>query len=774
MTKYLLKLDLKRYSFLFVLTTALNLAGSDITGRVTDERGSGIQSANVVVSALPDTTFVAATATDSGGMFYFKNIVGGNYVVTVSHIGFETIAKACDGSESLEIRLPSHAAELREVSVEAKRIRYRASGYTVDVAGSDIAEGKGSLEMLGFLPLVNYSNGSLTVLSRKPYAVYVDGIKTVNLQQLEAIPASMIKSVDIAYTAGVGEASDATGAVIKIKLIKLSEGGYNGNLSARVEDMPSYGYRGERLTNYIGYNNKKLSVSNSGLFKRNLLVSDEENEITYNGDGSIAKTDERYRNWTKYAYEQLNLTYEFDQRTELRMSALFTHTDDDGKLNTSDVGGNVLSKITTPSRSNSVHAVGIFNRVLNEKGANLEVSADYLYRHYSANKNLFYPIEDNTDWEDTHQNTDLLLVKAETTLPTSVGEITGGVDMQYARHTDLTDYHRSGMAEGGVWTKMDGYRPAAFASYSGQLGNFNVEAGLRMQGNLTRVYSGGVENNKNVWKLCPKFDLMYMINPEKEAMVMLSYKRAVDELPYSVISGFRNYLSPLQYTTGNPAINSPVNDELMLVGNYGIVTLTSGMLRTKDPLYYRTVPSPDDNGVIANIADNGKHETAFLASAEGLLPITRWWKAKLSANYRLYWADMGAYSVSRQYGWNFSINNTFKFSKSVGGTLRANYEPECHFRDMKMGAAWAVSGSAYKTFMNNYLQFLLTVSTRVKGREITDTAPQYMTVYRNMTKPLSLSLKVIWYFRGGKNVKVNDQNKTTQDYHQYDIENGRH
>lgn len=748
--------------------------GANISGVVTDNDGKGIADANVALISLPDSAFVAAGLSDKNGFFTFDNLNNSEYQATVSCLGYMPAASSCRPGDKVRIALTINPNSLKEVTVSSTQIKRRASGYSVNLAGSNLPDGKGSLELLGFLPLINYDNGAINVLQRPPYAIYVDGVRVTDTQQLEAIPASMIKSVDVAYTAGVSEASSASGAVIKIRLKKAADGGFIGNVTGRAEAMPDYGYTGERLTNYIGYRTGKLSLSNTGLYNRSLLIEDTDNSIIYKTTGGTMPTQDRYRDWSTHAYEQINAGYEFNESNELLFSALFSHTSDDETLSSKDVDGKLFAKICSPHRSNMAHLTGNYNRTLNEKGASLEVSVDYIHRHGVREETFTDLTARQTDGDgDTgaKTNTNLLRGKAETTIPIREGSLCAGADIQYARHTDMTI--RRAATDQAIWTVMNGYRPAVFAGYSGQAGKFQYEASLRFQGSLTRVSAGGMRDNKDVWKLCPKIDVMYLIDPEKETMVMASYKRTVDELPYSVISSYRDYTTPLQYTSGNPALKSPVNDELILAGSYSFLTLSTGMYRTGNPIIYFTAPDPDDNTVMANTANNGKYETLYFTSIEGLVPVTKWWKAKPAVTYSLHWADMMEYTVKRQEMWKLSLNNSFKFSKSIGGSLRTNYEPTSNFRNMRMHSVWSLRGTFYKTFMNNYLQFVVGFTAYAKGRKTVTETSEFTTVYKNTTKTPSVSLKVVWHFRGGKRVKVNDSVNAIQDYHQYEIQTGR-
>lgn len=762
----------------YILTTSLSVVGglyclgADISGTVTGNDGKGIADAHVALISLPDSAFVAAGLSDKNGDFTFDNLSHRDYRATVTCFGYTPVSATCRPGNKVVIALTPNPNRLKEVTVSTTQIKRRASGYSVNLAGSNLPEGKGSLELLGYLPLISYDNGTISVLQRPPYAIYVDGVKVTDTQQLEAIPASMIRSVDVAYTAGVSEASNASGAVIRIRLKRAADGGFIGNVTGRAEAMPDYGYTGERFTNYIGYRTGKLSVSNSGSYNRSLQIEDTDNSTIYKTTGNAAATRDRYRDWSTYAYEQINAGYEFNESNELLFSAMFSHTSDDETLSSNDTDGNPFARISSPHRSNMAHITGNYNRTLNEDGASFEVSADYIYRHGRREESMAdLTAGQPTNDTESRTNTNLLRGKAEISVPIGGGSLNSGIDMQYARHTDLTT--RMVATSGTLWTVMNGYRPAAFAGYSGQAGKFQYEAGLRFQGSLTRVSAGGARDDKDVWKLCPKIDLMYMIDPEKEAMVMASYKRTVDELPYSVISSYRNYVTPLQYTAGNPALKSPVNDELVLAGAYSFLTLSTGMYRTDNPIIYFTAPDPDDNTVMANTANNGKYETLCFTSIEGLIPVTKWWKAKPSLTYSLYWADMTEYRVGHQKMWKMSLNNSFRFSKSLGGTLRANYEPTSTFRNMRMHSVWSLRGSFYKTFMNNYLQFVVGFTAYAKGRKTVTDTPEFITVYNNATKTPSINLKVVWHFRGGKRVKVNDSVNPIQDYHKYEIQTGR-
>ncbi|MGP1463290.1 outer membrane beta-barrel protein [Tannerella sp.] len=90
-----------------------------------------------------------------------------------------------------------------------------------------------------------------------------------------------------------------------------------------------------------------------------------------------------------------------------------------------------------------------------------------------------------------------------------------------------------------------GQMPAFFSEFKGQKNNFQYGIGLRVQQNRIEYHPSDrtASSKHSDWDLYPSADLLYMINPDQGHLFMLSYKRSVDEIPYSAISPYRKYES---------------------------------------------------------------------------------------------------------------------------------------------------------------------------------------------------------------------------------------
>jgi len=76
------------YSLLAIFSVQWAVAQYALTGNVCDEKNNGIFSATVRVLLTTDSTFVSGTTTDDKGIFSFKNLKEGNYILAVSNIGY--------------------------------------------------------------------------------------------------------------------------------------------------------------------------------------------------------------------------------------------------------------------------------------------------------------------------------------------------------------------------------------------------------------------------------------------------------------------------------------------------------------------------------------------------------------------------------------------------------------------------------------------------------------------------------------------------------------
>jgi hypothetical protein len=74
------------------LTSAGEIAAQTVSGKLIDENKQPLPYANVVLLALPDSTFVTGTVTAEDGTFSL-NTTTPNQLVRISSIGYNTVYK---------------------------------------------------------------------------------------------------------------------------------------------------------------------------------------------------------------------------------------------------------------------------------------------------------------------------------------------------------------------------------------------------------------------------------------------------------------------------------------------------------------------------------------------------------------------------------------------------------------------------------------------------------------------------------------------------------
>jgi len=100
-----------------------------ISGRVWSDDGLLIVGATARVSPVADSTRTRFTETDRLGFFFFRDLAPGDYVLTLTLIGYaqyqEEVRVAGAASAELEITLTRQAIELEGLEIEAERSRAR-------------------------------------------------------------------------------------------------------------------------------------------------------------------------------------------------------------------------------------------------------------------------------------------------------------------------------------------------------------------------------------------------------------------------------------------------------------------------------------------------------------------------------------------------------------------------------------------------------------------------------------------------------------------------
>lgn len=747
--------------FLFMFIPFVGL-GQSITGHIIDDKSNPVPSANCVLMSA-DSTFITGSISDNDGHFTIPVRSDKNYILSISCIGYESKSQTCKVGNVGTIVLKENTQLLSEVAIVGKRIKYKSNGYSINLKNENLTKGKQATELLAFLPGVTIDKESIKILSQSPHAIYVDGVRIQNNSELENISASQIEAIEIDYLASVSENANARGGIIKVKLKKEKQGGYSGYFRGTANILTHYGYQGESLNNSFSAKYGKLSIRNNVSYNHRLFLEDAHENHFFKREEKYIESTGEMRDWKKYFYDRLSLTFDFSKKHSLGVSGLFYTDRDQIKTATSYMEDETKHNSLLHSPTNKDKYQAVLNYTWNIKhGHDFSITADYLQNNMEMNQQEIADKKDNRI-SHTTQQTDMLRVRPVFTTQTKYGELSLGGEMQYI---DYEDYIYT---TEGLISSMKGYQPALYANYSSNYKQkLRYEIGIRYQGNLMDVKTMDLANENKDWGFCPMVSLMYMINPQKGHIVNLQYKRMMEELPYSVISTYKRYESPHSYVVGNPALISPTTDQLMaIMGLFNKITFMTGYVRVANQIYYATGIAPETSNVSYTTPRNGDFQNVFIFGLEGNVKPFKWWQMKANANMVINSAKTDIYHVKGQERWSFSLNNDFDFGKTFGSTLSAQYEPDSHYLDATMKSVCSIYGSVYKNFFKNQLECKFDFTLYRKGREIITDTKEYTLVHLNNTKEEKVSLSLTWRFKGGKKVKVNQGAKSIQDYYQY-------
>lgn len=267
------------------------LAQSDkgnIKAIIHDVNNEPIPYVTVVLLNLPDSTIIKGASTNKEGTAYFKNVPQGNYVIKISHIGFQSQiipAKVNEGITTVirDIQLINDVHQLSEVVVKADigvtqispgKIVYTASDLTSQNGGTagDILKSMPSVAMGGSpnhnrdIRLRGLGKGYTQVLINGN----TSGISGNNRETvLDQIPASAIDYIEIITNPSAEYQGDGINGIVNIILKKgyadtLLKGsvafiadntdGYNGSLTLSQQK--------EKFEYFITYDRLQRAINN--------------------------------------------------------------------------------------------------------------------------------------------------------------------------------------------------------------------------------------------------------------------------------------------------------------------------------------------------------------------------------------------------------------------------------------------------------------------------------------------------------------------------------
>jgi outer membrane receptor protein involved in Fe transport len=603
--------------------------------------------------------------------------------------------------------LHQKAKTLKEATVTAHRplIEHLIDRTVVNADALPGKEGSTLMDLLEKSPGVTVEQNTIQLQGRDAVTIYIDDRPTylsgdALANYLRSLPASAVDRIELMTNPPAKYDAAGTGGVINIRLKRIREKGFNGNLSlnyiqgsyARSNNSLNLNIRQNKLnvTAALGYTliNSFTDVTLSRYFDT-AVISDIAPVIT---QGSYVT--HHAQNFSS----RIGVDYYLTETTTvgINLSGLFTHANNQ-TANTSILGGQqgqVDSIIVANNTDNRRFDNGAFNlnyrHEYDKKGSQLSADLDYIvYRTRLAQtfaNNSFY--SDGAQYDQTLQTGSLpsrihiYSAKTDYTHVLAGGSrLSTGAKTSYTATDNTADYFdiENGAAVPDFnFTNHFLYSENINAVYVNGAEDFNrlsLQAGLRFENTIAHGHQlGNPEKpdssfNRGYNSLFPTFYSKYKLDSATSQVVGFNIGRRIDRPNYGSLNPFLAPMDKFTYNTGNPFLLPSYSVNCQLYYSYKRITVTLYYIYIKDRVdglvqiingYYYSRP-----GNLGNSYDRGIELNADLDPA-------KWFNIHLYSRFRVLHTVTNFYTGPlNTTGQQLVLRPTLTFKPGDGWTLQA-------------------------------------------------------------------------------------------------------
>lgn len=728
-----------------------------LTGKITDGNAMAVPFAIVRILSYPDTIVLKSVSTDPDGLFLIDQLKGGDYILSISSVGFKS-KKTAHFSLSEDLKMASISIEnltkqLNEVSVQGKRpfIEHQIDKTVLNVENSIISTGGTALEVLEKAPGVQIDRQSdqIKLNNKSGVLIMIDG-KTNFLSGadvttlLSNMSADQIATIELITNPSSKYDAAGNAGIINIKLKRNKAYGTNGTISVNggqgiMPDSPKDLYRAGINLNLNHREGKWNIFGNGGFARKSSFNNTFLNRTTLSNGLASSLTQNFDRKNTGEGFQgKIGTDYYASDKTVfgLMIDANTVNTklinNSNTIINAVQNGSSNLSSILQDADSKSPvgNITANFNvkHDYNKDGKSLTFDVDYsgfsnkkeenfLANYLNANGN-------STNQTTLRNNTDarinIYAAKTDFTLPLSkTMKFEAGLKSSYVvTNNDFV----SEQFVSGIWQNDLGksnnfvYKEninAVYTNFSKEWDVWQIQLGLRAE--HTHSNGNSVTDNKEVDRsylsLFPTVFVNQKLN--KDNNIRYSYSRRVDRPNYQQLNPFVFYMDPLAVDQGNPYLKPQFTDNFELGYSYKQSSITFNYSDTRD-LITQISKQDDATRVISVVRENLGRAQNYSASVYFPISIFKWWS--LQNNGSVYYnkfqdgnLEGAAYSAGK-FAFNFYTSSSFVLPHNFTAEISFWFNsPKISGVEQTTIAQYALNAGIQKTMMNKKLKLRLNV-----------------------------------------------------------------
>ncbi len=694
-----------------------------INGAVKDNNGNPLDAVTVSLLRRSDSALVKAALSNKSGAFRFENIAFGNYILALSHVGYDNAysrpfeLNASHPALALgDIALRQAGASLSQVTVTGKRplIENKIDKTVVNVEASATNGGLNALEVLEKSPGVTVDNdGNISLKGKQGVIVMIDGKPTYLSAQdlanyLRNMPSNQLDQIEIMSQPPAKYDAAGNSGVINLITKKNKNNGFNGSLTTSAivakyfknTNSLTFNWRQGKTNIYGNYGFSYWEGFNTINIGKSLRENADVAFDRYTAQYSFGRYSDRSHTFRAgidiFADKKTTLGFSVNGTADKESFTSWSTADFYDSLH-HFVQYNIAQ---SQNRTPQIHLGfnGNFLRKLDDKGSEIAVDADYIFydtRGTAYSNNYLYNA-DKVPSEDPYllngrlpSRIDIYSIKSD--YKKILGKditLEAGIKSSYVK-TDNDAAYTLFNNSTGKWdpdTTVSNhfiYKEninAAYVNWQQRIKKFSMQLGLRAE--QTNANGDQTVKNlsfkKNYIQLFPTAYFTY--KPDDNNTFGLSYGRRIERPAYQNLNPFRFQLDRYTYEVGNPDLQPQFSNNIEASYNYkGELNITANYTRTTDIIsdVLITIKEPaDSNYTTYQTTQNIASQTNIGLGVNYSKQLTKSWMLNVFFNaYENYYKGVvDSTDIDVHYAsFNASFNTQYSFKKGWTAELSGFY-----------------------------------------------------------------------------------------------------
>ncbi len=764
---------MKRYQvvllILLVLLTSINFAqrqqfnmnGGSIEGTVYDQSTKhSIEYANIVLLSMRDSSLVNGTISNADGVFNLTGIPFGKFNLEVRFIGYQTekfVVELSPQNKSInlgDIFIHPNTLELENVVVEGERspVTYQIDKKVIDVDKIQTVVSGNAADVLQNVPSVTVDiEGNVSLRGSTNFTVLIDGRPSIISAQdaLQQIPASSIQNIEIITNPSAKYDPEGTAGIINILLKKNENIGISGIINANAGLNNKYGgdalfqYRDGDVVYTFGLDYNKRTFPGTSRSENIYTFGNTTSFLNSSGDSKWNRNGFGVRGGLEFNLspdDLFNLGVRYGTREGGQNSSSIFN-------NWSSTDPSILSYKSISQRSrDGEYAGGNFTYIRKFGGKGHELKGEFNFGYNdgdeetlteSIRENIYLDGKKTTEFGPSRN----FETKLDYTLP--LGELRkfeagyqnriGSSDENnefFELNTNTIEYEFIPLFSNS--TRYKNNDQAIYATYTHDIGNFGIQAGLRGEYTYRTITLLTQNQSFNIdrWDYFPTLHTSYKFS--KGTQLMASYTRRIQRPRGWELEPFLTWMDANNVRIGNPSLLPELIDsyEAAIQTYVGDVSLSFELYHRVNNNKIDRIRSVYAENVNLNSVVNIGKDYSTGSELMIIFDPFKFWNVNLMANlydYRIKGVLFDNAFERSSFNWNTRFNNMFRIAPNTQFQFNINYNSP----GVSSQGTWKGFFTSDVSLRQDFFEKVLTLTLQVRDlfgtakHEFTSSGPDF-------------------------------------------------